>query len=131
WEEPEEGRWICTSFTLDADAGTLRISSESAGFGSGRALSLRLLGFDQSSFTDLTGPAGPLTVAPADGALHVDIPLPERADHIELRSRGFTSIGTNDVLKQVTALLNVAQIGFALKERLLSSIGTFGQQGAA
>src|SRR5699024_4266185 len=79
----------------------------------------------------LTGPGGPLTAAPADGALRVDVPLPERTDHIELRSRGFTSTGTNDVLKHVTALLNDAQIGFALKERLLSSVETFGQQGAA
>ena len=131
WEEPDEGRWICTNFTLDTDDGALRISSDGAGFGPGRSLSLRLLGFDESAFTDLAGPVAPLAVAAEDGGLRLALDLPEQVDSIELRSGGFSSVGANDVIGQVTALLNDAQIGFGLKERLLRSVQDAGAQGAA
>ncbi|GAA4528710.1 glycoside hydrolase family 31 protein [Brachybacterium paraconglomeratum] len=131
WEEPEEGRWTCTEFALDIKAGSLRITSDGAGFGPERRLSLRLLGFDSSAFADLAGPAGPAEVRPEEGGLLVEVDLPGSTGDIELRSGGFRTTGANDVLGQVTELLDEAQIGFGLKETLLRSVEDLGIGAAA
>lgn len=131
WEEPEDGTWTCTEFTLDVESGTLRIAGDGAGFGQDRSLAVRLLGFDHSAFADLTGPAGPLAVIPDERALTLEIPLETGSSEVELRSAGFTTTGTNALLAQVTELLDSAQIGYGLKEKLLDSVTRFGPGGAA
>lgn len=131
WEEPEEGTWTCTEFALDIESGSLRITSDGAGFGPERTLSLRLLGFEESAFADLTGPTGSLEAHSEAGGLLVEVELPACTDEIELRSGGFRTTGENDVLGQVTELLDAAQIGFGLKESLLRSVEIFGAGAAA
>lgn len=131
WEEPEDGTWICTQFTLDVDAGTLRISGDRAGFGRGRALSVRLLGFDPAAFEDITCTGGAVTVRSGHPGLSMELDLAEAPSSLELRSRGFSTQGRNDVVPRVTGLLDSAQIGFGLKERLLDSVERFGRSGAA
>ncbi len=150
WEEPEgevapPEDWIATRIVLDATGGALRIElpeRSPVGEDGPRRWSLCLLGFDPTAFGDLVADGAEVAVHPAErGALLIEVvPRAAAADTarvLELRSAGFATRGTNEIAPALEELLNGAQVGYLLKERIqhavtehgvgaLSSIGSFG-----
>ncbi|MEE1619641.1 TIM-barrel domain-containing protein [Brachybacterium sp. J153] len=121
WEEPEEGIWTSLSMEVDVAAGVLRLRDGGGALG-GRRLVLRVLGADADAFADLSGDAAGVSVRRDGAAALLDLGSPAAGAEIELRSAGFTTIGGPDRTAQIEDLLHAAQVGFALKERVLAAV---------
>ncbi|MGY5766568.1 TIM-barrel domain-containing protein [Brachybacterium sp. DNPG3] len=129
-EEPEEDRWTGLRFALDTAAGTFRVEDLGGALGDDRQLSLRFRGFDPAAFEDLEiafDDAQPLITEDGHDVL-VELGRPSAGETVELRSVGFATVGTDaetradDAAARVERLLNNAQIGFALKERVFDAV---------
>lgn len=134
-ELAEEGQWVRTEIGLDVSAGSLSISTDGPAFGTERGLTLRLLGFDAAAFEDAKINGRRVDVQVDDAAVRITVPAqsgdPQAADGaapgtIQLSSAGLGTMGRNDVHRRVLDLLSSAQIGYGLKERLMTAIDSDG-----
>ena len=121
-EEPEDGTWTATAFSLDAEAAELRVEADGTAFGASRSLAFTVVGIDPWAFDDLACDGARARVEPAEHGVRIVVQADEDVSSLVLRSRGFTTRGANDVAGRVRALLQRAQCAFSVKQRVMAAV---------